>query len=311
MFACGVSGVLVTGASGFVGQPLVDELVRRGETVHAISTRHAPGQVDGVRWHRLDLADPGATAELLRKIAPERLLHLAWYVEHGRFWGAPENVLWVERSLHLLRAFVSAGGRRAVMLGTCAEYDWTQADAPLEETRSAIAPATLYGAAKDGLRRVATAYAEGAGCELAWGRLFFLYGPDEAPGRLVVSVIRALLADETIETTAGAQRRDFLHVEDVAWAVAELLASEATGPVNIASGEAVPVAAVLDSIADAIGRPELVLRGARPEPEGDPPLLVADVTRLREEVGFRPGRSLDEGIAATIDSLRASGRAAT
>jgi nucleoside-diphosphate-sugar epimerase len=306
-----MSGVLVTGASGFVGVPVLRCLTVAGREVHALSRSTAPPAVAGVVWHHVDLGDTARVEAVIGDLRPERLIHLAWYVEHGRFWSAPENVLWVERSLQLLRAFVSAGGRRAVMLGTCAEYDWTQADAPFEETRSAIAPATLYGAAKDGLRRVATAYAEGAGCELAWGRLFFLYGPDEAPGRLVVSVIRALLAGETIETTAGAQRRDFLHVEDVARAVAELLASEATGPVNIASGEAVPVAAVLDSIADAIGRPELVLRGARAEPEGDPPLLVADVTRLREEVGFRPGRSLDEGIAATIDSLRASGRAAT
>ncbi len=66
--------------------------------------------------------------------------------------------------------------------------------------------------------------------ELAWGRVFFLYGPGEAPGRLVASVARALLAGERAATGDGTQIRDFLHVDDVAGAFAALLDSDVTGP---------------------------------------------------------------------------------
>jgi nucleoside-diphosphate-sugar epimerase len=296
-----VTRVLVTGASGFVGLPVIAELASRGEEVHALSTRSSslPSTL-GVRWHRGDLGDERAVEALIDEVAPERLVHLAWYVEHGRFWSAPENVLWVERSLRLLRAFLRAGGRRVVMLGTCAEYDWSAAEGPIEEMTSPLEPAGLYGAAKDGLRRVAQAYAEQEGLELAWGRLFFLYGPREDPGRLVAAVIRSLLAGDTVETTSGRQRRDFLHVDDVAGAVVALLDSAVCGPVNIASGQATAVGEIVDRIAHVVGRPELVRRGALPDRRDEPPLLLADVTRLRDEVGYRPRWALADGLADAI-----------
>ncbi len=292
--------VLVTGASGFVGLPVIAELAGRGEEVHALYAHTPPAELNGVHWHRVDLGSEQPAAGLLAELAPERLVHLAWYVEHGRFWNASENVLWVERSLRLLRAFSAAGGRRAVMLGTAAEYDWSAADHALRELASPLGPSTLYGVAKDGLRRISEAYAEREELELAWGRLFFLHGPREDPGRLVASVIRSLLAGTPVQTTTGTQRRDFLHVDDVAGAVVALLDSSVCGPVNIASGEPVAVAEIVDRIAQQIARPELVLRGALPDRPEEPPLLVADVTRLRDEVGFRARWGLADGLAQTV-----------
>jgi nucleoside-diphosphate-sugar epimerase len=302
-----MSGVLVTGATGFVGLPLLTRLAHSEPDVHAVSRGESFPSVAGVTWHRLDLADGAGLETLMNDLRPERLVHTAWYVEHGRFWGAPQNVAWVERSLHLLRAFADAGGRRAVLLGTCAEYDWTAANGPLHEQRSPIEPRTLYGVAKDSLRRLACAYAERVGLELAWGRLFFLYGPREAPERLVGSVTRALLRGEPAKTTSGVQERDFLHVEDVAEATLQLLRGQVVGAVNIASGERVSMAALVDGIANAIGRPELVRRGVLPDRAGDPPLLLADVARLRKEVGFRPQICLEDGLRDTIEWWRSQG----
>src|SRR5438067_6571531 len=100
-----MSAVLVTGGSGFVGLPVLFRLARGGDDVHAVSSRAAPAGVPGVSWHHVDLADSAAVEALIRDLQPKRLVHLAWYVEHGRYWQAPENVSWVERSLHLLRVF--------------------------------------------------------------------------------------------------------------------------------------------------------------------------------------------------------------
>ncbi len=297
--------MLVTGATGFVGRPTVAALAGEGFEVHALSSRLEPPAVAGVQWHRADLRSDLEVDALLADLAPEQLLHMAWEVQPGRFWDAPENLLWVERSLHLVRAFAEAGGRRAVLLGTCAEYDWSRARAPLEELTSPLTPSTLYGVAKDALRRVLTAYAEQVGFELAWGRLFFLYGPREAPGRLVSSLITSLLAGEPVATTAGAQRRDFMHVDDVAGGIAALLASGVTGPVNLASGVARTVAEVVDQIALATGRGELIERGALADRPGEPALLVADTTRLRDEVGFTQRIDLADGIADAVEWWRA------
>ncbi|HEX4435953.1 MAG TPA: NAD(P)-dependent oxidoreductase [Solirubrobacteraceae bacterium] len=299
-----MSRVLVTGASGFVGVPLLSELVALGAEVHAVHSRGDVAPIEGVSWHRVDLADEAAVTALLAATRPERLAHLAWYVEHGRFWSSPENVVWVEHSLGLLRAFAAAGGRRALLLGTCAEYDWSGVRGPLRELGSPLRPATAYGTAKDSLRHLAEIYTASFDIELAWARLFFMYGPREQPARLVPAVIRGLLAGEPMPTSGGEQVRDFLHVRDVGGALAALLCSEVTGPVNIASGIGTKVREVIAEIASQVGRPELVRYGALPERLDEPPLLVADIERLRREVGFESRIGLAEGIAETISWWR-------
>jgi nucleoside-diphosphate-sugar epimerase len=285
-----VTRVLVTGSGGFIGRRTLEPLRERG--------------FEGVR-NTADLLEPGAAERVIAEVRPTHLLHLAWYAEHGKFWAAPENLAWVSASLALLRAFAEAGGRRAVIAGTCAEYDWT-VEAPALREDAPQAPATLYGAAKAGLHTVAGAYAAQAGFELAWGRVFFLYGPDEAPGRLVASVARALVAGEPARTSSGEQVRDFLHVDDVGGAFAALVGADGvTGAVNVGSGEPVAVRDVVAEIALAAGRAELLEVGALPQRPGEPPRIVADVRRLREEVGFRPRSGLAEGIASMVEALRA------
>jgi nucleoside-diphosphate-sugar epimerase len=293
-----VSRVLVTGASGFVGHNALAPLAALGLEVHALSSREQPGGAPVAAWHRADLLERGAGEELVHRVAPEHLLHFAWYAEPGKYWTSPENVRWVEASLALLRAFHAEGGRRAVVAGTCAEYDWNHGF--LSEGVTPLRPATLYGRSKNSLREVAEAFAAEAGLGLAWGRIFFLYGPREHPGRLVSSVARALVAGEEAPTSEGSQVRDFLHVEDVAGAFCALLLADVTGPVNIGSGVPVTVRQVVEEVARAAGRPELVRAGALPQRENEPPLIVADVRRLHDEVGFTPRHPLEEGIEQTV-----------
>jgi nucleoside-diphosphate-sugar epimerase len=301
--------VLLTGGSGFIGARALAPLLAAGCEVHALGRR--AGQVEGVVWHEVDLLDERASGRAVAEIAAERLLHLAWFTEHGRFWTAGENVDWVAASLRLLRVFAAAGGRRAVIAGTCAEYDWAHVAEPCRELDGAHGqatpqrPGTLYGTCKHATRLVAEAFAREAGLSVAWGRVFLLYGPGEDERRLVPQVARALLAGEQAPTSDGAQIRDFMHVEDVARGFVELLASAVEGPVNIASGQAVSIAEVLALIADAAGHPELLRLGALQRRDGEPERLVADVARLRDEVGFRASIALEQGIAATVAELAA------
>ena len=280
--------VLVTGANGFIGCQALGPLRERGFEVHAV------GRAQGV-----DLLAPGAAAAAIDAARPTHLLHLAWYAEHGRFWTASENLAWVGASLELLRAFAEAGGERAVIAGTCAEYEWG-VDGRCTEGRTPLRPATLYGAAKHGLHEVASAYAAQAGASLAWGRVFFCFGPHEPPGRLVPSVARALLAGREAPVTHGRQLRDFLAVEELGDAFVALLDSAVEGPVNVASGEPIALRDLVELIAQAAGRPELVRFGAVEPRPGEPAELVADVARLADEVGWRPREPLSAGVERAV-----------
>jgi nucleoside-diphosphate-sugar epimerase len=291
--------ILVTGATGLIGRHCVPALLMRGYEVHGLVPPQesvAPGAE--VVWHAGDLFDAAAVGQLVDDVRPSHLLHLAWITTPGLFWNSPENLRWVEASLALVRAFHAAGGRRVVMTGSCAEYDWDHGCC--REGVTPLRPATLYGRAKHALHTLVEGLAGQAGMSAAWGRVFFLYGPQAHPARMPGCVIRALLAGEIAACTEGNQIRDFLHASDVGHALAALVDSAVEGPVNIASGEPVRLAEMVRMVAEIIGRPELVRLGALKTPAGEPPILVADVRRLKEEVGWTPRFDLKSGLTDTV-----------
>lgn len=295
--------VLITGATGFIGQHCLRELAARGYEIHALSSKDAPEDENehekNVTWHRVDLLKREQVFDIMSAVQPTHLLHLAWYAVPGKYWTSTENFRWVQASLDLFEAFASVGGQRIVAAGSCAEYEWGS-DQPCSETKTPLNPATVYGACKHALRIMLEAYATQANLSAAWGRIFFLYGPHEYPSRLVASVIRSLLRNEPARCSHSQQVRDFLYVADVAEAFVALLESEVTGAINIASGQPIALQDVIYKIADKLGRRDLVQLGAIESTSNDPQLLVADTNRLNNEVGWKPRRPLDEGIDETI-----------
>jgi len=290
--------VVITGASGFVGRHCVEPLLRRGYEVHMVGRRRFVEDSARVRWHRLDLLADNAIAGLLDDLRASHLLHLAWCTTPGLYWTARENLAWVRASVRLMEAFAQSGGQRIVTSGTCAEYEWKQG--ALAEQSTPLKPRTLYGICKLAVCDIFDAFARQAGISAAWGRLFFLYGPNEQPERLVASVCSSLLANKEARTTDGAQIRDLLYVEDAADALVALLDSPVTGSVNIASGQGISLSEVVGRVASKLGRTHLLKLGAIPCRPEEPAKLVADVSRLTSELGWQPRVGLDEGLDRTI-----------
>jgi nucleoside-diphosphate-sugar epimerase len=299
-----VSTVLVTGGSGFIGSHSLATLVARGLDVHAVHAARPAIEVEGVTWHTTDLLDDRAVARIVESVRPTHLLHLAWIATPGEFPSSAENFRWVQASLGLYRAFAESGGQRVVTAGTSYEYDWRYGYC--SEAVTPLAPDSVYGACKKALGELVAVMAERYGVSSAWARVFFLYGPREYPERLVSSVIINLLRGTPAKCSHGEQIRDYLHVQDVADAFVSILLSDVTGPVNIGSGSAVTLKSIVRAIGEKLQRPELVELGAIPARENDAPLVVADVTRLTDEVGWRPAIGLDDGLDRTIGWWRAA-----
>jgi nucleoside-diphosphate-sugar epimerase len=296
--------VLVTGASGFIGRHALPALAERGFDIHAVSSQPRTASA-GVTWHRCDLLGASGIPALLQRVSPTHLLHLAWFAVPGQFWTSTENLRWVGASLDLVREFAAVGGQRMVAAGTCAEYEVTNDDC--DERATPLRPTTLYGTCKHALHLMLEKFAENR-LSAAWGRVFHLYGPHEYPDRLVPSVICSVLNGEPALCTPGTQVRDFLHVADVAGGFVALLDSSITGPVNIASGAPVSIADVVRSIGRHMRAESLIHLGARALPAHEQPRLTADVSRLRDEVGWAPAMTLDAGLLHTIDWWRSASR---
>lgn len=289
--------ILLTGASGFIGQHCLKILCEQGHEVHAFG-RNVKNTSTSVTWHQLDMRDFSVVADVMQSVKPTHLLHLAWYTAAKGYWTAAENLQWVAISLELLRHFVANGGQRVVHAGSCAEYAWQHA--MYHETDTPRTPSTLYGRTKSDLNKLTDFYAAQEDFSFAVARIFFLYGPHEAPTRLVASVIRALLANTTAPCSPGLQQRDFLHVEDAAQAMVQLLLSDVRHAVNIGSGKAVAVHDIADMIGEILGKNELLDFTAYPPPEHEPAVICADNTRLVKEVGWSPKYDLETGLQQTI-----------
>jgi nucleoside-diphosphate-sugar epimerase len=102
--------------------------------------------------------------------------------------------------------------------------------------------------------------------------------------------------------------RDFLHTKDLGAAFAALLDSSVQGPVNLASGEPRPLRDLVMALGRAAGRPDLLRIGARPANPSEPAAITAAVARLRDEVGWRPGGTLEERAAETVAWWRQAAR---
>ncbi len=294
-----MKNVLLTGARGFIGLHCMEILLEKGFNVHAVSSRGRQiNYLKQVEWHHADLHNAEHVLRLMAEIKPEYLLHLAWDVSQGVYWSSLENLRWIKSSLTLFQAFIESGGRRALMAGSCAEYDWSYGYCIEEKTP--LKPSTLYGSCKDALRTVYLSAAKESGVSCGWARLFFLYGPHEHPGRLIPSVIISLLKKETVLCTHGEQVRDYLYVKDAARALVSFLESNVEGPVNIASGTPLVLKDLIYYTAEITGNSGLVQLGALAAAKDDPPLLLASTKRLHSEVGWHPGYTLYEGMEETV-----------
>jgi nucleoside-diphosphate-sugar epimerase len=297
--------VLVTGAAGFVGAQVVRALVRRGDTVYAAirasTNRRRLDDIPSVHTVEADFATPEGRAAIA-SVGADVVVHAAWFVDPATYLSSLANLVVLGATLELARELAQAGLRRFVGVGTCFEYDTRVGY--LTEDVSPLSPGHLYSAAKASAYLTLKQIDALTGMRVAWVRLFYLYGPDEYPRRLVPSISRALVRGEEARSTAGDQVRDFLHVEDAGAALAAVVHSDIVGAVNVASGQPVTIASMVRELGSLSGRPDLVRLGALPYSSGDPMFVCANVRKLVDNTDFKPRWSLHDGLNQALEWWR-------
>lgn len=271
--------VAITGATGFVGRHVVRAML--AHDVDIVAAARTPKSIDfpndRVRFVPLDISEP---ADALEKLSvPDVLLHLAW--DGLPNYRAPHHLeSELPKQIAFLKACSQAGLKHLVVAGTCLEYGMQSGCLDEEQPTR---PTTTYGQAKDNLRVELQALADTGGPSLAWLRLFYLYGPGQAPTSLYSQLRAASATGATgFPMSPGDQLRDFLPVETAASRLCALaLSSTGAGIVNICSGVPRSVHSLARELLESFGptKPQLQL-GAYPYPDYEPRAFWGDPSKM-------------------------------
>ena len=291
--------VLITGGTGFIGRQVTKELLNRGYEVFSISKNTVQAASVSLHPIRLDLLSLSDVSAFFKEFQFDNLLHMAWYVG-PKCHGANINIDWLAASLHLIKCFCEAGGRKLLCNGTVSEYDFSYGY--LQEDMTPLANKSLHGQSKASLYNVISRYASQNNIEFKWPRIFNLYGPPETPQRLMPSVINACLRGEDVKVSDCLKFQDYLHVEDTARGIVDVFEKDISGAVNICSGKPVQLREIVTKIAELTGFNGEILWGAVPAAFGDD-LVVGNNEKLKS-IGWKPKYSLEEGLKMTIDWWR-------
>ena len=285
--------VLVTGPSGFIGTHILRRLLTETCELHAVN-RTGRGEDGPIHWHSVDLCNLLQAQALITAVRPTHLLHGAWVATPRIYGHSPENRDWLQASLALAWAFGEQGGTRFVGVGSSAEY--APGDLPCIEDETPIRPATIYGKCKAACWLGVQAAAQHHGFSAAWGRVFLPYGPGDPTQRLVPTVLAAIEAGKPLEMTHGEQLRDFIYAPDAADLLVRILLSPHTGAFNIGTGHGSTIRSVIEYLADYRGGRELLQFGAIRPPAGEPRILVANLTKVRTQLGWSAPTSIEAGL---------------
>lgn len=266
---------LLTGATGFVGRHVVRALVGQGIRLKVVLRTECdltdtwPSGTEIVRSDDLF----SETAEWWAKVAEgvDTVLHLAWYAEPGLYLQSVKNLDCLAGTLAMAKGCAKAGIRRFIGVGTCFEYDVA---AGYLSIHTPLKPLSPYAAAKAAAYLALSEFFKQTQTSFAWCRLFYLYGEGEDPRRLIAYVKTQLQKGLPVELTSGQQVRDYMDVSEAATQLIATALGSSTGPVNVCSGQAVTVRALVERLALEHGRTDLLRFGVRPDNFTDPLIVV-------------------------------------
>lgn len=290
--------VLVTGATGFIGQHLCRRLVDLGVTTYGLSRSASETTVPtGVMSIAADVTQREAVVKALEQVRPTHVLHLAAAGVTEPFLPLEQAVdVNVSGTVHVLEASYGVGVRRFVQVGTAYEHRTAEAERGLNNP---------YVASKLSAWLFWRAFVEKQGIDSVAVRLFHVYGPQQLRG-LLPAAMQAAQRDEVFNLTPGEQRRDFVYIDDVVEALVATLqaANLSRRAYDIGTGRGWQVKTVVERIFQIMhsrGRCAVGALTYRPHEEME---LVAAPEAAQIDLQWQARGQLEEGLAKTSAAYR-------
>jgi UDP-glucose 4-epimerase len=313
---------VVTGGAGFIGSNIVDGLIDAGAEVLVVDdlSRGTRANLElalsrTARLVELDVRDGAAVDEAFRSFRPELVFHLAAQIDVRVSMDEParDAAVNVLGSVNVFAAAHAAGVRRVVNTSTGGAI---YGDSEVVPTPEAVAadPVSAYGLSKLTAERYARWFHRMHGLNVVTLRYGNVYGPRQDPhcdaGVIAIFCDRVLAGRRPTVYGDGRQTRDYVFVDDIV--AANLATARAVEPAhsqyNVGTGTEVTVLELTRAVAAAAGvdpvdfEPDFA--PARP---GELVRSCLDVTRARSDLGLPPPTPLPEGLARTLDWVRAAG----
>lgn len=301
--------ILLTGAAGFVGRNLLSDI---GAEIHEWFGLDRSLPEGFARRHALtesvacDLADPVAVREVVDRIRPDAVVHLAGWTGKGDSMANRANLVQANlvstwNLLDALEAAGVAGGHPARFVLASSALVYGDQPGPFREDLPTLPP-DAYALTKWLAEEAVRAFVRKGAVTSTILRPAVIYGPGQGGSMFVPSLVAALARGERFPMTAGAQKRDLVHVRDVAGAILAVLRAQADGVFNVGAGVGVPMAEIGRNLADLAGRPDLLGVGELPYRDHEVWEYAVDAAALRQATGWTPEVALHDGLKETLET---------
>ncbi len=272
-----MSKVLVTGAGGYIGRHVVKALCDLGAEVTAVSS-HTEGIDPRARIIARDIFDE--SGDLFRELgSPDVCLHMAW--RDGFRHNSHAHMENLSKHYAFLRKMMEGGLKQLAVMGSMHEVGYWEG--AIDEN-TPCAPISMYGIAKDALRRSTILLSEEHHVCLQWLRAYYIVGDDKANSSIFTKILQAAeRGDETFPFTSGKNRYDFIDVDELARQIAAcVMQDEVTGIINCCTGKPVSLAEKVESFIRANGLRIRLDYGAFPDRPYDSPGVWGDAEKIEK-----------------------------
>ncbi|MDO8659077.1 MAG: GDP-mannose 4,6-dehydratase [Candidatus Parcubacteria bacterium] len=299
--------VLITGGAGFIGATLVRKLLSLNYPVNLLIRKSTDlwrlkNVLTKIDLHKIDLLDKNGLQKIIRKINPSIIIHLATYSAYRNQSAVSQMIETnIEGTLNLLNASKSINYDIFINTGSSSEYGIKES--PMKEN-DILAPISFYAATKASASLLCQVFAKEYQKPIVTLRPFSVYGQYEEEKRFIPTIIKAVMNNKPIKLTAGVQRRDFIYIDDVVDVYIKALTygKKLSGQIlNMGTGIEYANDEVVKMLFKVTGKKVEIEKGAFPTRLWDAPHWVADISKTKKKLNWKPNFTLREGLEKTYD----------
>lgn len=301
--------ILVTGGAGFIGSHLVDRLVQEGHEVVAVDNLSSGKRKNlnrAAEFYKTDIQS-SRLEQVFRKERPSIVVHLAAQINVRRsvddpIFDAQVNILGL---LNLLEQAVKHGTRKVIFASSGGAIYGEQEAYPAPESHP-TRPLSPYGITKLTGEHYLAYYQYLSGIQYVILRFANVYGPRQDPegeaGVVSIFAKKMLVGEQPIINGNGRQTRDFVYVEDVVEANLAVMGQEIQGTYNVGTGQETTVNDLFKTLSELTGCGFKGIHG--PAKKGEQARSVVDISKIRQDIGWEPRVTLEDGLKRTADFFR-------